>query len=71
MVDALVQQARAHLIPYCLRSSSRLFRSEVAHAFTHDLFVPDLESHIDLSINVVFHRIFMLYLPYFSRHFGA
>jgi hypothetical protein len=36
VIDALLQQACAHLISHCLRSSSRLFRSEVAHAFAHD-----------------------------------
>ena len=59
VIDAHLQQARAHLISYCLRSS-RLFSSEVAHAFTHDLFMPGRRVIISICLsNVVFHRIFM------------
>lgn len=47
VIDALLQQACAHLILKCLRLSSRLFRSEVAHAFAHDLSIFDLENHVD------------------------
>jgi len=36
VIDALLQQACVHIISHCLRSSSRLFRLEVAHAFAHD-----------------------------------
>jgi hypothetical protein len=43
VVDALLQQACAHFISHRLRSSSRLFRSEVARAFAHDLSMFDLE----------------------------
>ena len=47
VIDALLQQACAHLVSYCLRSSSHLFRSEVAHIFAHDLSIFDLASHVD------------------------
>lgn len=49
VIDALLQQARAHLISHCLRSSSGLFRSEVAHTFARDLSTFDLEIHVDSS----------------------
>ena len=67
VIDAHLQQARAHLISYCLRSSSRLFSSEVAHAFTHDLFTPDLESYRFVYQLCVPSDLHVLYLPYFSR----
>jgi hypothetical protein len=58
MIDALLQQACAHLISHYLRSSSHLFRSEVAHAFVHDLSIFDLESHVDSPSTVcVFSRV--------------
>jgi hypothetical protein len=47
VIDALLQQACAHLISHCLRSSTRLFRSEVAHAFAQNQSIFDLESHVD------------------------
>ena len=60
VIDALLQQACAHLIPHCLRSTSRLFRSEVVHAFARNLSIFDLESHVDSpSVVCVF---FVLYL---------
>jgi hypothetical protein len=46
VIDAHLQQARALPISHCLSSSSRLISSEVAYAFTHDLFVLDLEVSI-------------------------
>ncbi len=58
VIDALLQQACAHLISHCLRSSSRVFRSEVAHAFVHNLSIFDLESHVDSPSTVcVFFRV--------------
>jgi hypothetical protein len=57
VIDALLQQACAHLISQCLRSSSRLFRLEaaqVAHGFVHDLFIFDPESHDDSSSTMFF-----------------
>lgn len=61
VIDALLQQARTHLISHCLRSSSHLFRSEVAHVFAHDLSISDLESHVD-SPSTVFFFPLVLYL---------
>jgi len=54
VVDALLQQACAHLVSHCLRSSSHLFRSEVAHAFVHDLSIFDPKSHVDSPSTVFF-----------------
>lgn len=69
MIDALLQQACTHLISHRLRSSSRLFRSEVAHAFVHNLSIFDLESHVD-SPSTVFFFYSVLYLSitiYYAR----
>jgi hypothetical protein len=52
VIDAHLQQARAHLISYCPRSS-RLFSSEVAHAFTHDLFMPDRRVIISICLSTL------------------
>jgi hypothetical protein len=49
VIDAHLQQARAHLISRRLRSSSRVFSSEAARAFTQDLFMLDLESFLSPS----------------------
>jgi hypothetical protein len=54
VIDALLQQACAHLISHYLRSSSRLFRSEVAHAFAYDPPIFDLESLVDSPSTVFF-----------------
>ena len=54
VIDALLQQACAHLISHCLCSSLRLFRSEVAHAFVHDLSTFDLERQVDSPSTVFF-----------------
>ena len=53
VIDALLQQASIHLISLCLRSSSHMFRSEVAHAFAHDLSISDREP-CRLTIDSVF-----------------
>jgi len=45
VIDALLQQACAHLVSHCLRSSSHPLRSEVAYVFTHDSSIFDLERH--------------------------
>jgi hypothetical protein len=54
VIDALLQQACAHLISHYLPSSSRLFRLAVVHAFAHNLSIFDLESHADSPSTVCF-----------------
>ena len=67
VIDALLQQACAHLISLCPRSSSRLFRSVVVHGFAHDRSIFDLESHVDSPSAVFFFLLYLSITVYYPR----